>query len=149
MAIQRFKLRLGVHLLLIKEDKILLLRRFNTGYMDGNYSLIAGHIDGNETVRSAAIREAKEEAGVDINENDLTFLHAMHRLGNSESLDLFFNVKKWKGEPKNTEPERCDDMRLFPLDKLPENTVPYIRFAIKNIQDNISYSEYEWERGHQ
>ena len=38
---ERFKLVVAVHLLLIENKKILLLRRFNTGYEDGNYSVVA------------------------------------------------------------------------------------------------------------
>ena len=63
----KFKLIATVHIFLTKNDtEILLLRRFNTGYEDGNYSVIAGHNDGNEEVKTAAIREAKEEAGIEI-----------------------------------------------------------------------------------
>jgi 8-oxo-dGTP pyrophosphatase MutT (NUDIX family) len=40
----------AVHLLLIKNDQILLLRRFNTGWQDGFYSLPAGHVDAGESV---------------------------------------------------------------------------------------------------
>jgi 8-oxo-dGTP pyrophosphatase MutT (NUDIX family) len=62
--IEHIKLPVAVHLFLKKNGKILLLRRYNTGYEDGNYSVIAGHIDGNENIYKAMIREAKEEAGI-------------------------------------------------------------------------------------
>ena len=45
-----FKFKSAVHLFLIQDDKILLLRRYNTGYEDGNYSVIAGHLAGGEQV---------------------------------------------------------------------------------------------------
>jgi len=41
------------HLFLRRDDQILLLRRFNTGYEDGNYSVIAGHIAHGEDVIAA------------------------------------------------------------------------------------------------
>ena len=47
---KRFKLILSVYLILVKDGKTLLLRRTNTGYEDGNYGLVAGHVDGNENV---------------------------------------------------------------------------------------------------
>lgn len=38
---ERFKLVTAVHLILTQNGKILLLRRYNTGYEDGNYSVVA------------------------------------------------------------------------------------------------------------
>lgn len=58
--INRFKLIPAVYLLLRSKGKILLLRRSNTGYQDGMYSLIAGHLDGDELGTEGLIREAKE-----------------------------------------------------------------------------------------
>jgi hypothetical protein len=42
------------------------------------------------------------------------------------------------------EPHKCDDLRWFELDNLPENTVLYIRQAIDCISKNIFYSEFGW-----
>lgn len=72
MSKQRFTAPVTIHLFLVKDDSILLFRRYNTGYEDGNYSVVAGHLDGGETVKEAAVREAKEETGVDITEGRCT-----------------------------------------------------------------------------
>lgn len=140
----RFKLILSIYLFLIKDYKILLLRRANTGYEDGKYGLPSGHADGNETARSATAREALEEAGVQVDLNDLEFAHCMHRLQNDERIDFFFTVKKWQGEPKNMEPEKCDDLSWFPINDLPENIIPYIHQALEAYRNGIYYSEF-WE----
>lgn len=106
MAKERFKLIPTSHLVLIKDGKILLLRRFNTGWMDGNYSVVAGHLDGGETFIQAMIREANEEAGIQIKPEDLEVIHVVHRNGGTgnERVDVFIKAKKWEGEPKNIEP---------------------------------------------
>ena len=42
---QRNKIAITALLLLTKDDKILLTRRYNTGYEDGKYSLPGGHVE--------------------------------------------------------------------------------------------------------
>src|SRR5438105_175061 len=107
MTEKRFKMSIGIYVLLISDNTILLLRRKNTGWADGDYSLIAGHLDGGETIISAATREAEEEVGVAINPSDLRIVHAMHRKGNNEYIEYFLLADKWKGGPQNKEPEKC------------------------------------------
>lgn len=135
----------AVHLFLIKDDQILLARRFQTGYEDGNYSVPAGHVEKAESATAAMIRESREEIGVSIRLADLRPIHVMHRSKDGEErVDFFFECKKWTGDVLNQEPEKCDDLRWFPMNELPENIVPYISSAVEYYERSISYSEYGW-----
>src|SRR5574337_756907 len=132
-----------VHLFFFRGSQILLLRRFQTGYRDGEYSVPAGHLDGNESVMAAAAREAREETGVQIAADDLSFSSVMHRNEGDERIDFFLHVHKWRGEPINTEPDKCDELRWADLDSLPENTIPYVRRAIQNHLNGIPFDEFD------
>jgi 8-oxo-dGTP pyrophosphatase MutT (NUDIX family) len=131
-----------VHLFLFRENQILLSRRFNTGFRDGEYSVPAGHLDGNETVLAAAAREAEEEIGVQIEAKDTVFSSVMHRIEGDERIDFFVNVRKWLGEPFNAEPEKCDDLRWVDINQLPANIVPYVRQALQNHLSGLHFDEY-------
>lgn len=136
------------YLLLFKDKKVLLLRRFNTGYEDGQYSFIAGHVEKGETFSQCIIREAFEEANITIEQKDLKVSHVMHRNSgldkDDERVDIFFTVTKWSGELQNKEPNKCDDLSWFDLDNLPNNIIPYIKEVLENINKNIFYSEHGW-----
>ncbi len=119
-----FTARVAVHLFLIKDGRILLLRRYNTGYEDGNYSIVAGHLDGGEEIKSAMIREAQEEAGIEISPTDREFAGVMHDKTDKEYVSFFLTASQWSGEIINMEPHKCDDLSWFDLDDLPENTIP-------------------------
>jgi len=146
MAKERFKIIPTVYLILIKDNKILLSRRYNTGFHDGEYSLPAGHLDGNETLKEALIREAKEEIDVDLDPTDLKLIHVMHRKEPTEErVNFFFVAGKWKNEPKIMEPHKCDDLNWFSFNNLPDNIIPYIKQAINCVKNNVFYSEFGWE----
>ena len=84
MPKQRFQIVPSVYVMLMKDGQIILARRYNTGYCDGEYSFPAGHLEGNETSTAALLREVKEEIGVDINikeklgENEYVASHPEH-----------------------------------------------------------------------
>jgi 8-oxo-dGTP diphosphatase len=136
----------AVHLFFLRDAQILLLRRFNTGYEDGSYSVVAGHVDAGETVTQAAIREANEEVGVLLEPDDLQIVHVMHRTSTDERIDFFIAVRRWLGEITNLEPHKCDDLSWITLASLPPNLIPYVHQAIDNYQANIYYSEFGWPK---
>jgi 8-oxo-dGTP diphosphatase len=138
----RAKFPVTVHLLFFREDQVLLLRRFNTGYADGQYSVPAGHLEGGETVMAAAAREAEEEVGLKIEANNMSFSTVMHRIEDEERVDFFIYVDKWRGEPYNAEPDKCDDLCWVDVNELPQNTVPYVRQALGNHLAGIRFAEF-------
>ena len=147
MSAERFKLIGAVYLLPIKDGKVLMLRRFNTGYEDGNYSLVAGHIDGGESMKDAMIREAKEEAGISVKSEDIKHALTLHRwCGDHERVEIFFTTEVWDGEITIMEPNKCDDLSWFPLGELPENVIPYIKSVVESINQKETYLEFGWDK---
>lgn len=143
---QKFQLLVTANILLIKDNKILLTRRSNTGFFDGCYECPSGHMDGNETVRQAAVRELLEEVGVVAKIEDLKMVHVAHRYGEkNERIEFYFIADKWEGEPSIKEPDQCDDVAWFPLDQFPENMVPKTKAAIDKYLEGEIYSEFDWK----
>lgn len=132
------------YIFLEKDGKILVSRRFNTGFQDGNYQVPAGHVDKGEVPSEAVIRETKEEVGVDLSPEDIELVHISYRPKHDNTnnrVDFFFRAYKWKGEPKNMEPDKCDDVKWVPLNDLPENMSAHVRDAIESTQKGIFFRE--------
>ncbi len=134
----------AVHLFFLQGDKVLLLRRSNTGWQDGKYSVPAGHVELGESVTNAAIREAQEEVGVTLRPGDLAVVHVMNRNSDEQRIDFFLVPSRWSGELANCEPDKCDDLRWFPLDALADNVIPYVRQALTYYRSGVMYSEFGW-----
>lgn len=150
---ERFQMIAEAHLLLFRRneadggvhDEVLLLQRFNTGWEDGKYSVVAGHVDGGETIREAMVREALEEVGIVLAPDDLRFVEIMHRNSDTERLSFFFTASHWQGEPSNREPDKCSEVAWFRRDALPQPMVAYVRDAIERCGSGKGYSEFGWQ----
>lgn len=120
--------------------EVLLQLRQGTGYMDGHWAMAAaGHVEVGESVFAAARREALEELGVEIDVEHLVPLCAMHRTGASglpidERVDLFFECRSWRGEPRLLEPDKAADLRWFALDALPTPVVPHELAVLERVR---------------
>lgn len=137
---------LASYLVLIKDGRVLLARRANTGYYDGYYSVPAGHVEVGESFHQALMREIHEEIGITLRTEDLEVTHMMHRKAEdgSERVEAFYNASAWQEGIQNLEPEKCDELKWFPIDALPKNIIPYMGHVIEHIRQRVFYSEYGW-----
>lgn len=127
--------------------EVLLQLRRGTPYMNGHWAAgAAGHVERGETAHDTAHREALEELGVSV--HDLRFEFTMQRTGHDrpvdERVDFFFSARRWSGEPRIVEPTKCADLRWYPLDALPENTVPQEAYALTQLGSGQAYLTYGW-----
>lgn len=127
----------------LRGDQVLLLRRANTGWLDGWYDLPAGHLEDQERLAVGATRELYEETGLRANPADLKLLHIYQNHHNPDHphYGYMFLVRRWSGRPKLMEPNKCDDIGFFAKANLPAKLTPYARAAIANLDsDEVSIS---------
>jgi mutator protein MutT len=136
---QKHSVHVASYVIFRQENMVLLTRRMNTGYHDGEYSLPSGHIEAGEFPDAAAIREAQEEVGVRI--HDLRFKLVMY--SDDNYVCFFFEAIEWTGEIRNCEEDKCDDIRWFDLDQLPDNLTPEVKVALDKYKKQIFYSNVE------
>lgn len=137
---ERTLLVAAAYVVLRRDDHVLLQLRRGTGYMDGRWALLAGHVDHDEPVEHAAVREAREEGGVVIEAEDLVALTTLHRLEIGgpqveQRADFFYACDRWSGEPAVQEPDKCAAMQWFPLAALPDEVVPHERLVLEGMRD--------------
>ncbi len=146
---ERFALVAAVHLFLIDGERVLLSLRRHTGYADGLWGVVAGHLDGDETVFAAMRREAREEVGMALAPDGLAVVGIMHRRAEGpdgrERLDFFLAIDRWSGSIVDLEPEKCAALAWYPLDDLPEALVPYVRRALENYRQRRWFDSFGWE----
>ncbi|WP_329472543.1 NUDIX domain-containing protein [Streptomyces sp. NBC_01723] len=139
---------IGVHLYLERSDGTVLLglRHPDSAFAPSTWHALAGHCE-QENAITCLIREAREEAGLHIERQDVELVHVIHHIdkaGDRPRMGLFFRARAWSGEPELREPDKCTEWKFWYPTALPDNLVPYTRVAIAKIQNGELYSETGW-----
>lgn len=135
---------IAVFAILKQDNQVLLLRRANTGYRDGELSLPAGHVEAGESATTAMCRELHEEVGITCHPQDLNLVVTLHRKEEEERLDLFFEVKNYEGTICNNEPEKCSELVWSNNVDLPDDTIEYVRQALDSYHNQQRFFEFGW-----
>ncbi len=138
----------AVDVLLFRGGRILLQRRANTGWNDGKWNLVGGHIENEETIEDCIVREAREELNIKINKEDLEIVHCMQHKTDRQTIQFYVACDKFQGEPE-IQPElvkgnivyKADKLDWFDLDKLPNEIIPSAKLAIESFSQGKSFSQ--------
>ncbi|KYC45472.1 MAG: ADP-ribose pyrophosphatase [Candidatus Methanofastidiosum methylothiophilum] len=109
---------LAVDIIILIGNKLVLIKRENEPFKDC-FAIPGGFVEYGETVETAAIREAKEETGLDV--KNLSFFRVYSdpdRDPRGHTISIVFNGEG-KGIPKAGDDAR--ELYLFDLDKIPDN----------------------------
>lgn len=137
---ERFKNIIVTDLLIMRNKEVLLAKRKNTGYKDGEYELPGGHLEENEDLYGAMIREAKEELGISLQREDLRIIHIMHHYTGNR-INFIFTTERNDIEPKIQETEKCEELVWVNINELPEKTMNKVKTIIGHIREGELYSK--------
>lgn len=150
---ERYRITTAVMLFLFRNRnnsiEILLQKRQNTGYADGMWDCAAsGHVEANESMKTALVREAKEELNIDIDIKNVEFATLIHKCTpktKDSYNNTFFAVTLYKGVPIINEPEKCSDLQWFNINNLPDDLLQDRKKALDNYFSKIPYDELDWD----
>jgi 8-oxo-dGTP pyrophosphatase MutT (NUDIX family) len=136
-----------VHVVVMNGTSFALLKRANTGFMDGYYALPGGHQQAGESVVAAARRECEEELGV----RPLSLEPECvlpYTSGRHQGINFVFSCSEYEGTVAINEPELFDDLIWCDLSvtgRLPEPCPDWIPIALDLVGGSGWYREMEWD----
>ena len=120
-------MNLGAGGIIIKNNAVLLILRKNTSTFDKVWTNPGGKSELNEIPEQTAVRELREEIGIETRILRRIDDYAHMNNGKLEGIFTGYLVEILRGEPRIMMPDKIDKMDYFPLDNLPANLAPFTR----------------------
>ena len=104
---------------------------------------VSGHLEKDETLKDAMIRETKEEIGIELQKDDLSLVNINHSKfkDKTEYIMPVFHASKWCGKEKIMEPNKCSQLKWFRVDNLPDDIIDNRKDMIIDYLNNNNYRE--------
>lgn len=139
---ERFAIRMAVYIIFVRGNEVLLSLRKNTGFKDGFYGWVQGHVEQGEEIKATALREVAEEVGVQVAPTEMRLAAVVHQQIEMPYMDFVFVCRKWSGQLANMEEAVCAEVKWFPVDNLPGNILPQVREYVRLINsDGLEFFE--------
>lgn len=103
------------------QKQVLLQQRGQTEMLANKWDCISGHVEAQETVRQAMVREVYEELGIQIQADDLAFVGLTHLRLDDETTyyNIYLTTDRFVGTPQIMETDKHDDLKWVNLTDLP------------------------------
>lgn len=132
--VQFAKTKIGVGAMIIRDEKVLLIERGIPPI--GLWTLVSGHIEQDETLDEAVIREVQEEVGIDISPEGIIFVRNMPENG-ANDLYLIFLCSIDDDAVPQPDGIETTDAKFLPFDELETvNISPYARWFIQAYREH-------------
>ena len=130
----------AVHMIIMKDNKLLVQKRKGSKLWSGFYGVPAGHIDEGENQYDALIREAKEELGIKITKENIIKEYVVLRRNHFEIdgkqldpyIDYYFEINKYEGTPTIMEQDKCTELIWADINNLPK---PFVNYSGDFLED--------------
>lgn len=114
------RLAVGVSVFFVNGSQILLGERATSLKAGGMLSTPGGRIEMTENIFQCAIREAKEETGLTVTENNLSMLGFKEHFRFDDHYIMFYViVNKFEGKIQNLEPDKCRGWGWWTINSIP------------------------------
>lgn len=131
-------IRKAVRCYLIKDNKVVVIKYKQGNKKEGYYDIPGGKIESGEIPKQTAIREMKEETGIDIKNLKYKGIMTIEYPNRKFIFDIFVS-NEYEGEPQefqeNTS-EWIDIEELLQKEKILSNIMILDRFFIKGLKDD-------------
>jgi ADP-ribose pyrophosphatase YjhB (NUDIX family) len=121
----------GASIAIIKDGKVLLQLREDARL----WNLPGGAIEDGESLAQAAIREAREETGLEVRLTRLVGVYSRPKWRMGGGHDVLFAAEPNGGDLRNADPHETVEVRFFAPDDLPHDLIWWHR---RHIQDAFS-----------
>jgi 8-oxo-dGTP diphosphatase len=109
----------GANVFVIQAGKLLLGKRKDANYHDGEWGLPGGHLEHREKIIDAAKRELFEETGLIADTCVFALVENDIRVDDNHYIHFGFLAENVSGTLENKELGKCYGWEFFPLDQLP------------------------------
>ena len=137
--IQFAKTKIGVGAMIIRDETVLLVERGIRPV--GLWTLISGHIEQDETLDEAIIREVREEVGIEVSPEGIIFVRNMPERGAN---DLYVIFKCAVADDVVLQPDGVEttDAKFLPFDEI--DTVNVSRYTRWFVQTYLAEQIQPW-----
>lgn len=131
--------------MILKDGKVLMTKRKGS-HGTGEYSFPGGHLEYMESFEECAIRETREECGLEIQNIRFLYTTNVKKYAPKHYVHIGLIADWAHGEPQRMEPEKAEEWMWFSLDDLPTEPIfEFCKLAFDSYKTGRTYYSSEMD----